>query len=211
MMHSSSNLEVTEMALSADLLRGYTDTILLCQLAGGDSYGYEINKRVAELSDGAFELKEATLYTAFRRMEGAGLIISYWGNEATGARRRYYAITPTGRDRMHDDLAAWEETQKTLNALLTPRPERNEYSEATEIPMIRTAQSDGRESAAVPVNATAAEVPEIPVMPRVTETKKDHGFPIASIPDLRKGSVGNPVQPGKTEIPVIRTEEETKA
>ena len=125
------------MALSADLLRGYTDTILLCQLAGGDSYGYEINKRVAELSGGAFELKEATLYTAFRRMEGAGLIISYWGNETTGARRRYYAITPMGRDRMHEDLAAWEETRKTLNALLTPVRERENVGK-TEIPVIRT-------------------------------------------------------------------------
>ena len=119
------------MALSADLLRGYTDTILLCQLVGGDSYGYEINKRIAQLSGNAFELKEATLYTAFRRMESAGLIISYWGNEETGARRRYYAITPAGRDRMYEDLAAWKDTRETLNALLTPRKEE------PDIPVIR--------------------------------------------------------------------------
>ena len=30
------------MALSADILRGYTDTIILRQLSGGDSYGYQI-------------------------------------------------------------------------------------------------------------------------------------------------------------------------
>ncbi len=118
------------MALSADLLRGYTDTILLCQLAGGDSYGYEINKRVSELSGGAFEWKEATLYTAFRRMEGAGLIISYWGNEGAGARRRYYSMTPAGRDRMFEDLAAWKETRSTLDALLMPT------AEAEKIPVI---------------------------------------------------------------------------
>ena len=40
------------MALSADLLRGYTDTIILNQLAETDSYGYEINKRITELSGG---------------------------------------------------------------------------------------------------------------------------------------------------------------
>ena len=51
------------MALSADILRGYTDTIILRQLAGGDSYGYQINKRVAEISGGGLEMKEATLYT----------------------------------------------------------------------------------------------------------------------------------------------------
>ena len=62
------------MALSADLLRGYTDTIILKQLSDGDSYGYRISKAVAEQSGGGLELKEATLYTAFRRLEAAGCI-----------------------------------------------------------------------------------------------------------------------------------------
>ena len=57
------------MALSADILRGYTDTIILRQLQQGDSYGYQINKNVTALSRGAVEMKEATLYTAFRRLE----------------------------------------------------------------------------------------------------------------------------------------------
>ena len=124
------------------MLRGYTDTIILRRLAEGESYGYRINRDVTALSGGAFELKEATLYTAFRRMEGAGLIISYWGNEETGARRRYYAITPAGRNRLHEDLAAWEETRKTLNALLTPLPERNVFSDGTEVPVIRVEEEE---------------------------------------------------------------------
>ena len=57
------------MALSADILRGYTDTIILHQLSHGDSYGYQINKTISTLSGGEVELKEATLYTAFRRLE----------------------------------------------------------------------------------------------------------------------------------------------
>ena len=61
------------MALSADILRGYTDTIILHQLSHGDSYGYQINKTISTLSGGEVELKEATLYTAFRRLEAAGL------------------------------------------------------------------------------------------------------------------------------------------
>lgn len=106
------------MALSADLLRGYTDTIILNQLREADSYGYEINKRISELSHGELELKEATLYTAFRRMESGGYIISYWGGEGAGARRRYYSITVEGRNRLAEDLAAWKETRKVLDTLL---------------------------------------------------------------------------------------------
>ena len=67
------------MALSADLLRGYTDTIILNHLRDGPSYGYQINKHISEKSGSVFELKEATLYTAFRRLEGGGLIRSFWG------------------------------------------------------------------------------------------------------------------------------------
>ena len=45
------------MALSADLLRGYTDTIILKQLSNSDSYGYRISKAVAEQSGGGLEKK----------------------------------------------------------------------------------------------------------------------------------------------------------
>ena len=106
------------MALSADLLRGYTDTIILTQLSNSDSYGYRISKAVAEQSGGGLELKEATLYTAFRRLEAAGLIQSYWGSETSGARRRYYAITALGQEKLISDLAAWEDTKRQLDQLL---------------------------------------------------------------------------------------------
>ena len=109
------------MALSADILRGYTDTIILRQLSQGDSYGYQINKNVNALSGGAVEMKEATLYTAFRRLENAGFIRSYWGDELSGARRRYYAITPDGMTRLLNDMDAWKETRAQIDLLLEVR------------------------------------------------------------------------------------------
>ena len=106
------------MALSADILRGYTDTIILRQLSEGDSYGYQINKNVSALSGGAFEMKEATLYTAFRRLETAGFIRSYWGDEMSGARRRYYAITASGLEKLRSDQSAWMETKAQIDLLV---------------------------------------------------------------------------------------------
>ena len=84
--------------MTSDILRGYTDTMILSRLKEHDSYGYEINKELQKLSQGRFEMKEATLYTAFRRLESAGFIASYWGDEDQGARRRYYRLTDTGRE-----------------------------------------------------------------------------------------------------------------
>ncbi len=102
----------------SDSLRGYVDTIILSQLNQGDSYGYEINKNISRLSQGRFELKEATLYTAFRRLEGDGLILSYWGDEGTGARRRYYSLTDLGRSTLDENRQDWQSIQQLLDILL---------------------------------------------------------------------------------------------
>ncbi len=104
--------------LSSDLLRGYTDTILLRCLSGGDSYGYGMVKQISSLSNGMLELKEPTLYTAFRRLSADGLIESYWGDEQSGARRRYYHLTEQGRARLREDQAVWRETRDTLDRLV---------------------------------------------------------------------------------------------
>lgn len=111
------------MSIAGDLIRGHTDAIILARLLKSDSYGYEINKVISTLSGGRFELKEATLYTAFRRLEEFGYITSYWGDSGAGARRRYYAITPAGRDASHRLLLEWQETKEIMSKLL----ERSEH------------------------------------------------------------------------------------
>ena len=105
------------MSIAGDLIRGHTDAIILARLLRGDSYGYEINKVISTLSNNRFELKEATLYTAFKRLEESGSITSYWGNEATGARRRYYAITEQGRKNYEALLEEWKDARAMIDEL----------------------------------------------------------------------------------------------
>ena len=64
------------MSLASDLIRGNTETIILARLMAQDSYGYQINKTIQEKTNQEYELKEATLYSAFRRLEAAGDIVS---------------------------------------------------------------------------------------------------------------------------------------
>lgn len=106
------------MSIAGDLIRGHTDAIILARLLLSDSYGYEINKTISTLSDGRFELKEATLYTAFKRLEDLGHITSYWGSNGPGARRRYYTITPSGREACDQLLREWAETKQIMDKLL---------------------------------------------------------------------------------------------
>ena len=109
---------VFRLSISADTLRGHTDTIILAQLMQKDNYGYEINKTIQQRTSGEYGFKEATLYTAFKRLEGAGLISSYWGEDGPGARRRYYAITDEGRRRLEENKREWEGTRALLDALI---------------------------------------------------------------------------------------------
>lgn len=106
------------MSITADLIRGHTDTIILAKLMEHDSYGYEINKAVYKASNQMYELKEATLYTAFKRLEDGGCISSYWGDQSTGARRKYYTITNIGRETYNQKISEWLEAKKLLDTLL---------------------------------------------------------------------------------------------
>lgn len=107
------------MANTSELLRGHTDTILLSRLMEGDSYGYELGRDIAQRTNGALEFKEATLYTAFRRLEEAGYITSYWGEGSQGARRRYYAITEAGRGAYAEGRAQWLALRDMMDALIS--------------------------------------------------------------------------------------------
>ena len=107
------------MSISADTLRGHTDTIILAQLMRGDNYGYEINKNILECTQGEYGFKEATLYTAFKRLEQSGLIASYWGDDGPGARRRYYSITEAGRRQWEENRREWQTTRALLDALIS--------------------------------------------------------------------------------------------
>ncbi len=106
------------MSITSDLIRGHTETIILAHLLKGDSYGYQINKEIIEKTNNQYELKEATLYSAFRRLEQAQYITSYWGNEEVGARRRYYSITLSGIDTYHKNRQDWEQAKALIDKLL---------------------------------------------------------------------------------------------
>lgn len=106
------------MSIISDIIRGQTDTIILSSLMEKDSYGYEINKKIKLCSDGKYELNEATLYTAFKRLEDSGCISSYWGTEATNARRKYYHITQYGKETYHRLTEEWLSSKEIMDKLI---------------------------------------------------------------------------------------------
>ena len=106
------------MSITSDIIRGHTETIILSHLELKDSYGYEINKSIQVKTDNQYELKESTLYSAFRRLEQSSMIASYWGDETTGARRRYYSITALGKAALEQNKADWNEAKELIDKLI---------------------------------------------------------------------------------------------
>ena len=109
---------MTENKISADLLRGHTDTIILKLLLSGDKYGYEISKLIQVNSSGEYELKEATMYSSLKRLEADGDIEWYWGDESQGGRRKYFRITEKGKTTYANNKSNWEYAKRVLDNLL---------------------------------------------------------------------------------------------
>ena len=65
-------------------------------LLEGASYGYAMAQGIAERSEGAYVIKETTLYAAIRRLEKRGDVEAFPGAETTGRPRTYYRITESG-------------------------------------------------------------------------------------------------------------------
>ena len=104
-------------AFAADLLRGHTDTIVLGVLRRQDSYGFEIYKTIRDATGGSYEIKEATLYATFRRLERDGLVEAYWGDESQGGRRKYYRITDRGLAELAEQRRQWDTVVDALKEI----------------------------------------------------------------------------------------------
>ncbi len=104
--------------ISSDVIRGYNDTMILYLLLKNESYGYEISKKIRELSEEKYVIKETTLYSAFTRLEKNDYIESFYGDETNGKRRTYYRITERGRDYYHEKCEEWELTKEVIEKFI---------------------------------------------------------------------------------------------
>lgn len=62
----------------------------------GEMHGYGLRKRLAGLLGG--EPPESTVYDVLKRLERLGLVEARWALSSEGAMRRYYRLTPAGRE-----------------------------------------------------------------------------------------------------------------
>ena len=90
--------------MDIQLKRGLLDVCVLAAIQEEESYGYQIIKKMNPY----VSISESTLYPILRRLETSGLL-TVRSAEHGGRLRKYYRITPAGRQRIMDFAGAWQE------------------------------------------------------------------------------------------------------
>jgi PadR family transcriptional regulator PadR len=105
------------MDLGKDLVAASATPLVLAILVEGDSYGYAIIKRVAELSGGHLQWTDGMLYPVLHRLERQSYVAAKWVASDTGRRRKYYRITKEGRAALAAQRQQWQAVDDTLRGI----------------------------------------------------------------------------------------------
>ncbi len=96
-----------------EMRRGLIVLAVLAQL-DEEQYGYSLIKRLA---DKGLEIDQGTLYPLLRGLETLGLLSSIWRVESDRP-RRYYVISPEGRQILPQLKQEWEGLVNIMDGML---------------------------------------------------------------------------------------------
>jgi PadR family transcriptional regulator, regulatory protein PadR len=94
-----------------DILQGTLDLMVLRTLQTmGPQHGFGLAKRIQQISGGALDLNQGTLYPALLRLEQRGWIRSRWGTSDANRRAKFYEITRKGLAQVEQESKDWART-----------------------------------------------------------------------------------------------------
>jgi transcriptional regulator len=107
------------MAPKNALLHGTLEVLILKTVSQAPRHGYAIARLLEERTGEAIQVEEGSLYPALYRMEQKGLLASKWGRSELDRRAKFYELTPRGRTRLSEEVAAWTEFSQAVSLILT--------------------------------------------------------------------------------------------
>src|SRR5579863_5987841 len=100
------------------LRKGCLELAILAALWDGRRYGLEILRRLED--DSGLVVSEGTVYPLLSRLKALGLVRSEWVESDSGHPRKYYALTPSGKQRAREMAAIWMRFSSSMSRLLAP-------------------------------------------------------------------------------------------
>ena len=102
-----------------NILQGTLDLMVLRTLeAMGPQHGFGLARRIQQISAGALDLNQGTLYPALLRLEQRGWIRSRWGASDANRRARFYELTKAGRRQIARESEGWARTVALMDRFL---------------------------------------------------------------------------------------------
>ena len=89
------------------LLQGTLDVLILKVLALQPMHGLGISRRIAQVTNTAFQVKPGSLFPALHRMEEAGWLTSEWGESENNRRAKFYRLTKGGHRKLKRETDNW--------------------------------------------------------------------------------------------------------
>jgi PadR family transcriptional regulator PadR len=100
------------------LRKGCLELAILAALWDAKLYGLEILRRLE--SDSDLIVSEGTVYPLLSRLKALGLVRSEWVESDAGHPRKYYALTPAGKQRGREMAGMWTRFSSSMSRLLAP-------------------------------------------------------------------------------------------
>ena len=104
---------------SSEPLRGTIDLLVLRTLSLAPMHGWGITQRIQQLTDGALEVNQGSLYPALQRLEQKEWIDSEWRVTDNNRRAKFYSLTRAGRRALGAETESWRRLVLAVEQLLT--------------------------------------------------------------------------------------------
>ena len=117
---SEPNIDIREAMgkRSTDLMRGTLHLLVLKTVALEPRHGVGIADRIAQMTQGTFQIGAGSLFPALHRLEQEGFIAGEWTTTPDGHRAKYYRITSAGQRKLAAERKNWSRIVVAVSQVL---------------------------------------------------------------------------------------------
>ena len=105
-----------KLGLVTQMRKGALEYCVLALLSGPPRYGLEIVRALGKV-DGMLTT-DGTMYPLLSRLRREGLVTTEWRESDSGPPRRYYGLTPEGRDALATFRRQWATFRDAVDVIL---------------------------------------------------------------------------------------------
>jgi PadR family transcriptional regulator PadR len=106
------------MSKPSDLVQGTLDLLILKILALEPMHGWAISQRLRQVSRGALQVSDGSLYPALHKLEQEGWVQAEWRTSELGRRAKFYQLTRPGRKQLERESANWERLSSAISTVV---------------------------------------------------------------------------------------------